>query len=92
MRKISAKYLDSKIVNRKKLGFPVPLNEWSKDSYLESVKEILLDDKTRLRGIFNCKNIEKLLEKKENLEYGFWGKKIWMLMNVELWHREVIDR
>ena len=91
LRKIGSKYLDSKIAYKKKLGFPVPLDEWSKSIYFESAKEILLDSKTRSRGIFNCNNIEKLLMKKENLNYDFWGKKIWMLMNVEVWHREVVD-
>ena len=64
----------------------------SKNTYFESAKEILLDNKTRSRGIFNCTNIEKLLMNNENLEYDFWGKKIWMLMNVEMWHRQVIDQ
>ena len=91
LRKFSNKYLDKRIVNRKKLGFPVPLDDWSSSKYFNITKEILLDDKTRSRGIFNCKKIEKLLSKKENLNYDFWGKKVWMLMNVELWFREFID-
>ena len=59
----------------------------------ERVKEILLDTKTLNRNIFNSKELEKFLNIK-NLDedpYDFDGKKIWMLINFELWMRTYID-
>ena len=58
---------------------------------IENAKEILLDDKTFSRDIFKKQKLEYLLNNKQNLNYDFWGKKIWMLMNTELWFREFID-
>lgn len=91
LRKLSEKYLPKQISYRKKKGFPVPLDSWIKDGMATVAKDILLDKKTRDRGIFNHTSLEKLINNRQELDYDFWGKKIWMLMNVELWYREYID-
>ena len=92
MRKTAEKYIPKNIVYRKKLGFPVPLDNWIKNGMINFAKEILIDNKTRSRGIFNIVEIEKILSSKELLEYDFWGKKIWMMLNLEIWFRKVIDK
>ena len=91
LRKLSLRYLPKEISYKKKLGFPVPLDKWLGGSFLKFAKEILLDQKTSNRGIFETAQIENLLNNKEKLSYDFWGKKIWMLINVELWARNFID-
>ena len=42
----------------------------------EFSKEILLDQKTSNRGIFETTKIENLLNNKEKLSYDFWGKNL----------------
>ena len=81
--------MPNKIANRKKLGFPAPLDHWVEDKKIDLIKEMLLDKETKDRGIFNIKNVEKLINNKENLKYDFWGKKIWMLLNLEIWFRKI---
>ena len=92
LRKLGSKLLPSEIVKRRKKGFPVPLDSWINNGMIDHAKEILLDSKTTNRGIFKHSQLENLLNNKQTLDYDFWGKKIWMLMNVEIWHREFIDR
>jgi asparagine synthase (glutamine-hydrolysing) len=58
---------------------------------INSAKEILLDPRSSKRGIFRSNRLEFLLSNPQKLDYDFWGKKVWMLMNVELWFREFID-
>ena len=91
LRKIGEKYLPKGASKEKKLGFPLPMNKWMKD---EKAKEILLDKKTLERGIFNKKTIINLFNTENNLDdlYDFSGKKIWMLINFELWARKFIDQ
>tara|TARA_B100001057_G_C22847767_1_gene949756 strand:- start:75 stop:1988 length:1914 start_codon:yes stop_codon:yes gene_type:complete len=86
LRKVSSKYLPNKTVKEKKLGFPLPMNDWMRD---EKIKEILLDKKTIDRKIFNRKQIENLYSEKnfKNDPFDFSGKKIWMILNLELWMR-----
>ena len=90
LRKLSKKFVPEQIANRDKLGFPVPLDSWitnKKDKNF--IKDILLDDQTKNRGLFNIKEVENLINNKENLSYDFWGKKIWMLLNLEIWLRKI---
>ena len=91
LRKCSEKYLPQNTTIEKKLGFPLPMNEWMKD---EKIKEILLDPTTLDRKIFKKEQIEKLLkiEKGANDPYDFSGKKIWMILNLEIWMRTYIDQ
>lgn len=91
LRKYAEDLLPGEIVNRKKMGFPVPLDAWIKQGLIKQAREILLDRRSCQRGIFRKNKIEELLNNKQDLDYDFWGKKIWMLMNVELWFREFID-
>ena len=62
------------------------MNNWMNDN---RIKEILLDKQTLSRNIFNKDSLEKLFIKNKNSNdpYDFDGKKIWMMVNFELWMR-----
>ena len=89
LRSCSAKYLPKKTKNEKKLGFPLPMNEWMKDKKIE---DIFMDSSTLNRGIFDKKYLIQMYKNntnsKNNLNFDFSGKKIWMLVNLELWMRK----
>jgi asparagine synthase (glutamine-hydrolysing) len=91
LRRIADEKLPAQIARRKKLGFPVPLDAWFRGSLQKFAREILLDVRTRRRGIFNPVEIEGLLLNPQNAAYDSYGKKVWMLINVELWFRAHID-
>ena len=74
LRKLSLKYLPKRFLI-KKLGFPVPLDKWLDGPFLNFSKEILLDQKTSNRGIFEITQIENLFNNKEKLNYDFLGQK-----------------
>ena len=86
LRKLGKKYLPQSTAVEKKLGFPLPMNNWMNDN---RIKEILLDKQTLSRNIFNKDSLEKLFIKNKNSNdpYDFDGKKIWMMVNFELWMR-----
>lgn len=92
LRKFGATILPDDIAFRKKKGFPVPLDSWVNKGMKNYAKEILLDDVTIRRGIFRADMVEKLINNKQNIKYDFWGKKIWMLLNLEIWFRELVDK
>lgn len=91
LRKLGEKKLPNEIAYRKKLGFPVPLDSWMNGKMKNFARDILLDKKTLDRKIFRPERLESLLNNSRNLEYDFYGKKVWMLINIELWFREFID-
>ena len=91
LRTLSKKYLPKSTTKEKKLGFPLPMNDWMKD---DRIKQIYLDKETLNRGIFDKKFLLQLfdsnLNKSSNSNFDFSGKKIWMLVNLELWIRKFI--
>jgi len=83
--------IPDRILSRSKKGFPVPIAKWFKTDYNGMVKEILYDDRTRQRGIFNYKLIDKIIQKHQKGERNY-SDQIWTLINFELWQRIFFDR
>lgn len=91
LRKLADEHLPREISRRRKLGFPAPLDIWLNGPLRKKARDILLDPATRRRGLFDMDALERLLCSDVDLRYDFHGKRIWMLMNVELWFRAHID-
>lgn len=91
LRSLATRYLPHGLTSRNKMGFPTPLDDWMRDGMLDQAREILLDPVSARRGIFDRKAMEGFLSNPQNLDYDFYGKKVWMYMNVELWLQEVVD-
>ena len=72
-----------------KLGFPLPMNKWINS---KEVKEILLDNKSLSRDFYDRKTLIEIIDNKKSEDFDFDGKRIWMLLNVELWLREYFDK
>jgi len=86
LKRVAENKLPDSIIYRKKVGFPVPLNSWASKKFGEYAYDILSSTKSKSKEIFNISFVEKFLKKnnydaKEDLD----GKKIWMLVNIELW-------
>jgi asparagine synthase (glutamine-hydrolysing) len=79
------------LLRKKKQGLSAPIKQWFRNEMRLFVEEVLLSQETRKRGIFNPCAIEKILKThiagKQDL-----SEEIWMLLSVELWFREFMDR
>lgn len=91
LRRVADRYLPPALTGRKKMGFPTPLDDWMQAGMLDQAREILLDGAAQRRGLFNRTAMERFLSEPQRLDYDFYGKKVWMYMNVELWLQEVVD-
>jgi asparagine synthase (glutamine-hydrolysing) len=70
-----------------KMGFPVPLAEWTKAGRVRDfVHDTLLGSRTRQRGIFDAVELESVIGRSED-----FGRSVWGLLCLELWNREFID-
>lgn len=69
-----------------KMGFPTPLTQWTKGVAKEFVRDTLLSDRVRQRGIYNFSAIERALDSERE-----FGRIVWGLLCLELWHRIHID-
>ncbi len=77
------------VIDRPKRGFAVPLNHWFRGKLRHQVRDLLLGERTRRRGIFNTKYLETLVmlnEQGRNLDL-----QLWTLISFELWARIFVD-
>jgi asparagine synthase (glutamine-hydrolysing) len=75
------------ICDRKdKMGFPVPFTQWTNGVALEFVRDTLLSNRVRQRGIYNVAEVERVVENEQE-----FGRMVWGLLCLELWHRIFID-
>jgi len=83
--------LPQSVLERPKMGFPVPFGQWIQDGWGPVVREVLLDRKTRQRGIFEPAAVERLLTPGDPFDQQR-ADAVWALLNLELWYRTFIDR
>ena len=84
LRKLSYKYLPKEIVERKKIGFPVPLTDWF-DNLESLAKEILLDANWLKEGV-----IHDLIEKSKTESRA--GQILWMFINIEIFRKNYFKK
>jgi len=72
------------VLYRKKVGFPVPLNNWFGRNFRQYAKDMLLSKKATSRKIYNVRNIKKWIDTKNLKKSHSDSMKIWMLINLEI--------
>ena len=88
LRQAIGDLLPRAIMERKdKMGFPVPLHLWARGQSRAFFADILLSRRCRERGLFDVAEVEKLM----TYEPAF-SRRLWGLLNLELWYRTFIDR
>ena len=90
LKTVFASQLPSAIRDRKdKMGFPVPLNGWLKRGgpAREYIGDILGSARARGRGyLANGLSLDKVLDSQST-----YGRNLWALLSLELWHQQFID-
>ena len=87
LKRTTRTLLPQQIVDRKdKMGFPVPLHLWARDRARDFFGDVLLSRACRERGLFDMQQVEALMTREAP-----FGRRLWGLLNIELWHRRFID-
>jgi asparagine synthase (glutamine-hydrolysing) len=80
--------LPRKVLERRdKMGFPVPLQHWARGAAQDLFHDVLLSRRARERGLFDVGAVERLITQESAFSRVLWG-----MLQLELWHREFIDR
>ena len=82
LKQASMGLLPSSVINRKKVGFPVPLSKWMDGDFSDIAKKKILSGSMVKHGIIMKSGLEELLflESTSNQE----AMLIWMLYNLEV--------
>jgi asparagine synthase (glutamine-hydrolysing) len=82
--------LPAAIVDRPKMGFPVPISSWFRGAYSSVLDEYVLSSRAVERGIFNHEFVRALVEQHQRGEANH-SERLWSLVNLEIWFRRFID-
>ncbi len=82
--------LPAENIERRKMGFGVPVGEWFRSSLRSLLTDALLSEQAAKRFYFQPEQIRHLVSEhlERKADHGF---KLWNLLMLELWHREFID-
>lgn len=89
LREAMKRILPPKILERPKVGFRVPVNEWFQGPMRDYLYEHLTGTASITRNYYQMKKLEKVLADhaagRQNHE-----KLLWSLLNLEIWHRQYL--
>jgi asparagine synthase (glutamine-hydrolysing) len=79
------------VLDRPKMGFPVPFGDWVRGRWGQVARDVLLDRQSCERGLIDPIAVERLLSDHTS-GHTDGGDAIWSLLNLELWHRTFVDK
>jgi len=90
MKKAVAPWLPREIIERKKRGFGAPIGAWLRKDLQPMISELLSEDQTRRRGLFQWSAIHRLIsdhaaERADHTDHLF------ALVMLELWSHTFLD-
>ncbi len=91
LREAMKAVLPPSILRRPKMGFPVPLGSWLRGGWNAVASDVLLDTRSRQRGVIDPAGVEALLRDHAAGRVN-GADRIWSLLNLELWFRTFIDK
>ena len=91
LREAFADLLPTMVKKRGKVGFSVPLGMWFRGSLYSAVRDLLLAPDTRLRDYLRLAKVAELVEQNKHGQADN-GKRIWALLNLEVWLRQYQGR
>ncbi len=82
--------LPAEILNRPKMGFPVPIGNWFRGQFKHIIDEYVLGKRAEARGIFDPAFVRTLVAQHNAGENH--DERLWALVNFEIWQRRFFDR
>lgn len=92
LREYLKKVLPGDISRRKKKAFYIPIEKYLENGPLKDITEVCLSEESvRRRGYLDWEYVRELRRSVRNGEFLF-GKQVFSLVALELWHRIYIDK
>ncbi len=89
LRRAARRLLPAEILNRPKVGFRVPVNEWFRGPMRDYLRDHLLDGRALARQLFARAPLEALVAEHLDGEQNH-EKLLWSLLNLEVWNRQCL--
>jgi asparagine synthase (glutamine-hydrolysing) len=79
------------VAARRKKGFGIPVAKWLKGDLRELLLDELSPDRLRRQGLFDTREIQRLVSDHLSGRRGL-HKELWTLLMFQLWHRNYVER
>jgi asparagine synthase (glutamine-hydrolysing) len=89
LKRAFADLLPPENVNRRKMGFGVPVGQWFRGPLSDLLRDALLSRRSLDRGYFRESEVRRLADEHlgRRADHSFH---LWNLLMLELWHREFV--
>lgn len=84
LKRVLRKLLPAENLNRRKMGFGVPVGHWFRTGMQPFLREMLLSEKAFKRGFFKPEAVKRIIEQHTCGERDY-GHQLWALLMLELW-------
>jgi asparagine synthase (glutamine-hydrolysing) len=91
LKQVARRILPAEIIDRKKQGFPIPIERWLRKEAKPLMQDLLSTETITRRGMFEPKVVERL-QREHSTGYADHSTELWGLMSLEMWTRKFIDR
>jgi asparagine synthase (glutamine-hydrolysing) len=90
LKRVLKKLLPAENLNRRKMGFGVPIGHWFRGRLQPFLRETLLAEVALKRGLFKPEAVKQLVELHTRGERDY-SHQLWTLLMLELWFQRFID-
>ena len=99
LRRFTTKYLLKRVLrqllpqenlDRRKMGFGVPIGHWFRGKMQPFLREVVLSEKALKRGMFKRETVERLIDEHVRGQRDY-AHQLWTLLMLELWFQRFID-
>jgi asparagine synthase (glutamine-hydrolysing) len=89
LKQVARGWLPDEVIDRRKMGFGVPIAAWLRNELRELARDTLTDTTARQRGYFDPLAVRRLLDEHDSgLDRA---NRLWALLQLELWFRMFLD-
>jgi len=90
LKQMLRKLLPAENLDRRKMGFGVPISHWFRGKLQPFLRETLLAEASLKRGLFKPEAVKRLVELHTRGERDY-SSQLWTLLMLELWFQRFID-
>jgi asparagine synthase (glutamine-hydrolysing) len=90
LKRVLKQLLPAENLERRKMGFGVPIGHWFRNRMQGFLRETLLSEKASRRGLFDAATVKRLVEQHTRGERNH-EHQLWTLLMLELWFQRFID-
>ncbi len=90
LKRVLKKLLPAENLQRRKMGFGVPIGHWFRGKLQPFLRQTLLSEKALNRGFFRPQAVNQLVELHTHSERDY-SHQLWTLLMLELWFQRFID-